>query len=174
MSPTLLGCYQLLDSELEKDLQFSTFETYKLYRGQQLGDSALLRDAYRSVGIFKVRMSGLLRVPTCSQLEMYHLRMMGVVAGWVAVMTVVVFRAQGTIRVVDSANVEPLFDLDQLFRPKPVVVGGYAVAATVCGVRVDVLDTQSGHCVRARAQTLCALLRVIHPRCACTSYKLMA
>jgi hypothetical protein len=32
------------------------------------------------------------------------------------------FRCQGTVRVVNSTSVEPLFDLDHLFKPKPVVV----------------------------------------------------
>ncbi len=46
--------HQILDVELEKDLEFAAFETYKLYRGQQVGDSATLRSAFKSVGVFKV------------------------------------------------------------------------------------------------------------------------
>jgi hypothetical protein len=44
----------MLDSELEADLQFSRFESYRLFRGQQLGDMALFRSQYKPVGTFKV------------------------------------------------------------------------------------------------------------------------
>jgi hypothetical protein len=126
----LLTATQSLTGELEADLQFATFETYKLYRGQQLGDSQLLRDAYKTVGFFKVTpatttaarcMECFFSVVPLSSNKSRSARPNDVFC--VARNTVVPRRRrQGTIRVVDSESVEPLLDLDKLFRPRPVVV----------------------------------------------------
>lgn len=84
-------------------MKFARFESYKLFRGQQLGDVSFLRSSFKQAGVFKV----------CARLAFAFEQLL---------LQCFCCVSQGTVRVLQDPNEPPLFDIQTLFRSNPVVV----------------------------------------------------